>query len=359
MGGKVLFARDYVGRFASVTFPAGVNSAIVSADYPLNSESTPGGAGVYPFVANFLSYSPNYASALSASTSLTVLREGATAAFTAPSYVSDRAFPALAVTVDQRDPGGDTQYIDYGVVATWARFDVYAPGKAVPQQTGYAQLKNAANWSTTGLGTAQLVLAKPLADGVYEVVAGIVANSTSAQGNSSTYLATDTARAYLTSAPSTGIFAAGAGYIATDSTSNIGSRRGQFGFFGKPGKTPTGVVAYTYRMRMDIGGGTLRDVDVEVTSTSITTLTLKSAGTGGTVLVRGAFAVRYLDAVTLADYTTFDFSGGTYELNSTDAGTSGDRYQLLLKRPDGTAFHSSSSSQLPVAGGGITVKSSE
>jgi hypothetical protein len=75
------------------------------------------------------------------------------------------------------------------------------------------------------------------------------------------------------------------------------------------------------------------------------------------VAATGKFSVRYLDAITGVDYTAFDFTGGSYQLNATDGGAAGDKYQIVLKRPDGTAFHSSSSAQLLIVGGAITVKS--
>ncbi len=202
-----------------------------------------------------------------------------------------------------------------------------------------------------------MTLSAPLPDGVYEVVAGIVSDSTSPAGNSSTYLASDLLRVYLTSAPSSANFGAGAGFVNPDSTSNTGTRNGHFGFLLKPGKTPTGTVAYTYRVSMDVGGGNIRDVDVEVTSTSVASLNLHSGGGGGTVAATGKFSVRYLDAITGADYTAFEFAGGSYQLNATDGGATADKYQIVLKRPDGTAFHSSSSTQLVIAAGAITVKS--
>ena len=239
----------------------------------------------------------------------------------------------------------------------WVRFDVLTPGAASERQTVYAQLGDAPNWSTTGLGIARVTLSGPLPDGVYEVVGGIVAGSTSPAGNSSTYLASDLLRVYLTSAPSTSNFGAGAGFVNPDSTSNTGTRNGYFGFFLKPGKTPTGTVAYTYRIAMDVGGGNIREVDVEVTSTSVASLNLHSGGGGGTVAATGKFSVRYLDAITGVDYAAFDFAGGSYQLNATDGGTAADKYQIVLKRPDGSAFHSSSSAQQVIGGGAITVKS--
>ncbi len=355
-GGTVTFSTGTVAVTVPISLPAGTSSAVVSADYPLSAAALPGGAGAYTLSATYQSASINYAGATGA-VSLTVLREAASVTFGAQYYVADTTSPTLAVNVDQRDPAGDVQYIDYAVTPVWVRFDVFTPGAASPSQTVYAKLGDAANWSTTGLGTVRVTLSAPLPDGVYEVVAGIVAGNTSPAGNSSTYLASDLLRVYLTSGPTTANFGAGAGFVTPDSTSNTGTRNGYFGFLLKPGKTPTGTVAYTYRVSMDVGGGNIRDVDVEVTSTSVASLNLHSGDGGGTVAATGKFSVRYLDAITGADYTAFDFAGGSYQLNATDGGTSADKYQIVLKRPDGTGFHSNSSAQLVIAGGAITVKS--
>ncbi len=351
--GTVTFSIGKVAVVAPVSFASGATSAVASADYALTAGAVPGGAGSYTLTAAYHSSNANYADATGTST-LAVLREPGSITFGAPYYVSNGTSPALTVTIDQRDQAGETQFIDYAVTPVWVRFDVFTPGAASPTQTLYAQARDASTWSTTGLGTAGVVLSASLPTGAYEVVAGLVAGTTSPLGNSSNYLAADLLRVYIVSAPSTGSFAAGAGYINPDSTSNTGTRNGYFGFFVKPNKL--GVVAYTYRVSMDVGGGTIRDIDVEVTGTSITDVNIHAGGTGGTVMAKGAFSVRYLDAITGADYTSFDFTGGSYQLNATDAGTTGDTYQLVLKRPNGTAFHSSSSSQALIAGGAITVK---
>ncbi|TMC52354.1 MAG: choice-of-anchor D domain-containing protein [Chloroflexi bacterium] len=355
-GGTVTFSTGTVAVTVPISLPAGTTSAVVSADYPMSAIAVPGGAGPYTLTAAYQSFSVNYGGATGAAT-VTVLREAASTTFATPYYVSDGSGPTLAVTVDQRDPAGDTQYIDYAVTSVWVRFDVFTPGAATPSRTVYAQMRDASSWSTTGLGTAQITLSTPLPDGVYEVVAGIVASSTSPNGNSSSYLAADLLRVYITSAPTTSNFAAGAGFVNPDSASNTGTRNGYFGLFLKPGKTPQGTIAYTYRVSMDVGGGSIRDVDVEVTGTSIGSLNIHSGGGGGTVAAAGRFSVRYLDAVTGIDYSAFDFTGGSYQLNATDGGATGDKYQIVLMRPDGTAFHSSSSGQVLIAGGGITVKS--
>ena len=353
--GTVRFSIGTVGIVVPISFPAGTASVTVSGEYPLNASAIPGGAGVYTLTASYQSSNVNYAQA-AATASVTVLRETAAMTFSGRYYDPDSAVPTLAVTVDQRNSAGDNQYIDYAVTPVWVRFDVFTPGATSPSQTLFGQASDASSWSTTGLGTAQVALAGPLADGVYEVVAGIVASNTSPAGNSSTYLASDQLRLYIVSAPSSASFGAGAGFINPDSTSNTGTKNGYFGFFLKSGKIPLGVVVYTYRVSMDLGGGVVRDVDIEITSTSITQLNLHQTETGGSVQAQGKFSVRYLDAITGVDYTSFDFTNGSFQLNATDNNSTGDKYQIVLKRPDGSAFHSSSSNQALIVGGDITVK---
>jgi hypothetical protein len=82
-------------------------------------------------------------------------------------------------------------------------------------------------------------------------------------------------------------------------------------------------------------------VEVWVTSTSITSLSGDSA--------TGQFDVEYVDAMTGQLYTTFQFSGGTFKLNVVDAkSTSPAKFGLVLKRPDGTLFHSTGTAPAPV-----------
>ena len=113
-GGTVTFSTGNVAVTVPVSLPAGTSLAVVSADYPLSAAALPGGAGAYTLSATYQSSSVNYAVA-TGSVSLTVLREAASMTFGAPYYVADSTRPTLAVNVDQRDPAGDAQYIDYAV----------------------------------------------------------------------------------------------------------------------------------------------------------------------------------------------------------------------------------------------------
>jgi hypothetical protein len=238
--------------------------------------------------------------------------------------------------VDQRTPASDPQFIDYAQTPVWTRFTVVGAGAS---SDFWAQVTDASNWSTTGLGMATASL-PVLADGGYTVVAALVDGPSSTSPSSA--VSSDDTRTGLVSSPTKGGYLSGAGAIATDPSTNTGDRHGYFSLqMMKPGKSPTGNLVYSYRVRMDVGGGNLRDVDVWVTSTSITTLNGDSA--------TGQFVVEYVDALTGQRYTMFEFSGGTFNLNFVNAtGNSLAKFGLVLKRPDGTVFHSTGSAPAPV-----------
>src|SRR5260370_16242647 len=77
------------------------------------------------------------------------------------------------VNVDQRTPARDPQFIDYSKIAVWARFTVIGPASSA---AFYAQVTDAPDWSTTGLGTATTSLTA-LADSAYTVVVTLVDGS--------------------------------------------------------------------------------------------------------------------------------------------------------------------------------------
>src|SRR5258708_16457362 len=87
---------------------------------------------------------------------------------------------------------------------------------------------------------------------------------------------------------------------------------------------------------MGVGGGSVRDVDVWVTSTDVTTLSGHSSA-----IATGHFSVRYVDAQTGQRYSAFEFTGGTVPptaANATNKATP--RFRLVLARADGTAVPS-------------------
>jgi hypothetical protein len=337
--GTVTFMIGPTGVAAPIGFPAGVTSQVVTASFPLTSGTLPSGGSYYTLYASFHSSNPNYADSTGYS-AVTVEREAATVSYTGGYWFADTAKPAFAITIDQRDPASDADFIDYRTAPTWIRIDLFTPGASSPSITRFAQVANSADWSSTGLARAQATLATPLTDGVYEVVIGFVRSDVYSDPDSSPYLSAELLRFYIASAPGTSAFGAGAGYISPDSSSNVGARNGYFGFFMKSGKPPQ-IVAYAYRISMDVGGY-VRDVDVEVTGTSVSSMTLKSSSQGGSLASGGSFSVRYLDALTGVDYVQFDFAGGIYQLYATDGASGDDTYALTLRRADATVFHTSS-----------------
>jgi hypothetical protein len=291
-------------------------------------------AGSYPagIQASFAG-SPAYAP--SSATAALVISQPVTTTYTGEFYVADTADGHLTVKVDQATPASDPQFIDYSKTAVWARFTVISPASSADF---FAQVTDAPSWSTTGLGTATASL-QALADGAYTVVVTLVDGSGST--TSSNAVTSDDSRTGLVSSPTKGGYMSGGGAIAVDPSTNTGDRHGYFSLQMKPGKVVTGNLVYSYRLRMDVGGGNLRDVDVWVTSTLITTLS--------GVSVTGQFAVEYLDAVTGQRYNSFEFSGGTFKLNVANAtGSSPAKFGLVLNRPDGTPFHSTGSGPAPL-----------
>ena len=291
-------------------------------------------AGSYPtgIQASFAG-SPAYAP--SSATAALVITQPVTTAYTGEFYIADTTAGHVTVQVDQRTPASDPQFIDYANTAVWARITVIGPASSADF---YAKVTDAPGWSSTGLGVATASL-PALADGGYTVVAALVDGPSSTSPSSA--VSSDDTRTGLVSSPTKGGYVSAGGAIATDPSTNTGDRHGYFSLQMKPGKPPVGNLVYSYRVRMDVGGGNLRDVDVWVTSMSITTLNGNSA--------TGQFVVEYVDALTGQRYTTFEFSGGTFKLSFVNAtGNSPAKFGLILKRPDGTLFHSTGSAPAPV-----------
>src|SRR5260370_5434843 len=152
------------------------------------------------------------------------------------------------VNVDQRTPARDPQFIDYSKIAVWARFTVIGPASSTDF---YAQVTDAPNWSTTGLGTATASL-PALADGAYTVVVTLVEGSGST--TLSNAVASDDARTGLVSSPTKGGYLSGGGAIATDPSTNTGGRHGSFSLQMKPGKPPIWSLGSSYPAPADVGG---------------------------------------------------------------------------------------------------------
>lgn len=277
--------------------------------------------------------SSSYA-ASAASTQLTVVQPVMTT-YNGQFYVTDSTAPDLTIGVDQRTPASDPQFIDYAKNVVWARITVIGPASSTVL---FAQVTDAASWSSTGLGVATTSL-PALADGAYTVVAELVDGPSFVPPSSA--VASDDARAGFVSSPSKGAYVSGGGAIASDPSANTSDTHGYFSLQLKPGKAPAGNVVYVYRVRMDVGGGNVRDVDVWVTSTGITTLNGRMA--------TGQFSVQYVDAQTGQRYSALEFSGGTFTLTFANAtGSSPAKFGLVLMRPDGTVFHSTGADPAPV-----------
>ncbi|HSS93900.1 MAG TPA: choice-of-anchor D domain-containing protein, partial [Candidatus Dormibacteraeota bacterium] len=291
-------------------------------------------AGSYPTGIQ-ASFAGTQAYAASSGSAALTIVQPVTSTYTGEFYVADTTTVRVAVKVDQRTPASDPQFIDYSKTTVWARFTVVGPTSSTYL---FAQVPDATNWSTTGVGMATASL-PALADGGYTVVSALVDGPSF--GPPSSAVASDDVRSGLVSSPTKGAYLSAGGAIATDPSANAGDKHGYFSLQMKPGKPPVGNLTYSYRVRMDVGGGNIRDVDVWVTSTSITTLSGDSA--------TGQFAVQYVDAQFSQHYSTFEFAGGTFKLTAVDAtGTSPAKLQLVLKRADGTVFHTTGGAPVPV-----------
>jgi hypothetical protein len=187
----------------------------------------------------------------------------------------------------------------------------------------------------TGLGTAASALAS-LPDGAYTVIATLVDGAGSATPNIT--VTGDDVRIGLVSSPTKGGYLSGGGAIASDPSANTTDTHGYASFQMKPGSVVQGNLVYVYRVRMDVGGGSLRNVDVWVSSSDVTTLSGNSSSANAT----GHFSVVYVDARSGQRYSAFGFTGGSFKLtasNATEGAQAG--FALVLKQPDGTLFHAS------------------
>lgn len=252
--------------------------------------------------------------------------------YTGDFFVADTIGPRIAVTVDQRTAASDPQFLDYSATAVWARFTVAGP---TGSSDFYARVADAPDWTTSGLGVASLAI-PALQDGAYTVIATLVDGSGSTTLSSA--VAGDDVRVGLVSSPTKGGFASGGGAIEADPSANTADTHGYFSFQVKPGSASQGNLVYVYRVRMDVGGGNLRDVDVWVTSADVTSL----EGNSSSATVMGHFSVAYVDAQTGQRYSGFEFGGGTFKLSAVNVtGKDPAGFSLVLKRPDGTIFHAS------------------
>jgi hypothetical protein len=238
-------------------------------------------------------------------------------------YVQDTAGLHLSAALNQRTLSSDPQFLDYSSSPTWIEFDVEGPSGS---STVVIQVTDDADWSTTGGGHAAAVLpAQP--DGAYSVRAQIVY---------SPYFVSEDARVGVVSSPTKGGFVSGAGAIAADPSANTSDTHGYFSLQLTPGRQLAGSMTYTYRGRMDVGGGVMRDVDVIAIGTDVASL---NGGKTGGPTSTGHFNLIIADASTGLAYPALGFSGGTFRLTAVDGGNKADSYGLALYRPNGSLFH--------------------
>ena len=237
-------------------------------------------------------------------------------------YVADTTGPNLSVAVDQRTPASDPQPIDFSTRPVWVRFEITGPGGLI---TAEARVTDDSDWSSTGRGHASVSL-PALSDGAYML---------RAQTEFTQFLVSEDTRVGLVSAPAKGAFIAGAGAIAADPSASTGDTRGYFSLEFTPGRSIDGSMTYSYRTRMDVGGGAMRDVDVLVNSVDVTTLN----GGKSTPTAIGHFSVSVVDASTGVVYSNLGFGGGTFRLTAIDGGKQADLFGLAVYRPDGSLFH--------------------
>jgi hypothetical protein len=294
--------------------------------------------GTYPSAiqASFAG-SPAYA-ASSGSSSLTVTQP-VSMTYTGDFFLSDSSGGRAAITVDQRTATSDSRFIDYSSAPVWVHFRVVGSSGS---SDFYSQISNAPDWPITGLGIAASALAS-LPDGAYTVIATLIDGAGSV--TPSIIVTGDDVRIGLVSSPTKGGYLSGGGAIASDPSANTSDMHGYTSFQMKPGSVVQGNLVYVYRVRMDVGGGSLRDVDVWVSSSDVTTLSGDSSSASAT----GHFSVVYVDARSGQLYSPSGFTGGTFKLTASNA-TAGAQagFALVLKQPDGTLFHASAP---PNAGG--------
>jgi hypothetical protein len=276
--------------------------------------------------ATFAGDDTHLASSSGAFGSYLLVGQSGSLAYAGDFYVADTAGVRVAVVVDQRSPASDPQFIDFSVFPVWANFDVVGPGGS---STVQAQIVDDASWSSTGRGVASATL-PPLADGAYTVTARVLSYYDLSATRQ--IFVTDDLRVAIVSSPTKGGFVSGAGAIASDPSANTTDSHGYFGLQFVPSHPLRGSMVYAYRANMAVGGGVVRDVDVWVTSTDVTSV----SGSQST----GHFSVTFVDSYTGQTYSGLGFSGGTYALSVVDGGTkSADTFGLVLNRADGSLFH--------------------
>jgi hypothetical protein len=348
---------------AAVGSPISVSNASPTAQLSLKLDQAriPSGAGSYNINATFTpSATSNYGASTSGAHATAIKHEGEKAdntgdASTRVDYIGSQyvllgSAPNLSAIL--RQSSAEAEFIDFSKV------NVYAVFKIVPAACGTScsdtpvwqsaniKVANRFDWSTTGIGTAQVTGPTTLTERSYLVLVNIVANG---------YVIAERAAATLDIASTAGKFVSGGGFVATDSTSNTGLRRGYFGFNVRGTTTLSGSSAYLYRLRMNVNtstatsivtcstlGSGCTDVDVIIRSNSLSTLNTGTTSTYPlTGYAIGHAAVQFVNAYSGAHYTLFEFTNGLFRLDIVDNSSGGttDKYGFTVYRGTGTLFH--------------------
>jgi hypothetical protein len=195
-------------------------------------------------------------------------------------------------------------------------------------------------------GSATVTTTAPAAkisEGAYLVYVDVLDSSGNYAGQRGT--------ATLAVTPSSSTYVVGGGYLASDSESASGApTKGYFGFNVRKQKGgAAGSMAYVYRMRLDVNsssqngmvrcatlGGSCKDVDVIVRSTSVTSASTTQSSTWPiTGTATGKATIQFVDALNPA--TTYPYlpSGAyTFRFDAFDAspGPIADKYGLTVYR---------------------------
>jgi hypothetical protein len=371
-----------------------VNNSSPTAQLSLKLDQSriPLGAGNYNINATFTpAASTNYGGSTSGAHAVAVKHEGQKADntgdgstrldYTGTQYTLLGSAPTLSAMLRQSlAPDVEPEFVDFSKVNVYVVFKIVptACGTSCSDtpvwQSAKVKLNNRADWSTTGIATAQVAGPTTLGERSYLVLVNVVTNG---------YILTERAAATLDIFSTTGRFIAGGGSVTTDSTSNAGTRRGYFGFDVKGTTTLSGSSVYLYRLRMNVStstasnivtcttmGNGCTDVDIIIRSNAIsalntgTTLTYPLTG-----FATGHAAVQFVNAYSGGHYTQFEFTNGFFRLDILDnsSGGSTDKYGFSAYRGNGLIFHQayvgasaqtgilSKTNEITIGGGNTTV----
>ncbi|HET9418465.1 MAG TPA: Ig-like domain-containing protein, partial [Chthoniobacterales bacterium] len=378
--GTVSFTFNGVAVGSAIT----VSNSSPTAQLSLKLDQTriPLGAGNYNINATFTpSASSNYGASTSGAHAVAVRHEGQKADYTGDGsarldytgtqYALLGSAPTLSAMLRQSlAPDVEPEFVDFSKVNTYVVFKIVpaACGTSCSDtpvwQSANIKINNRADWSTTGIGTAQVTAPTTLGERSYLVLVNVVTNG---------YILAERAAATLDVFSTTGRFITGGGSVTTDSTSNAGTRRGYFGFDVKGTTTVSGSSIYLYRLRMNVStstatnivtcstmGNGCTDVDIILRSNAISSLNTGTSLTYPlTGFTAGHAAAQFVNAYSGGHYTQFEFANGFFRLDILDnsSGGSTDKYGFTAYRGNGSIFHQAYIG--PIAQTGILAKTNE